>query len=258
MDVKDSAEILISLFGMVATVAAAIAALVSAKSAEVSSNSAKSQLEEMIQQRKDSVRPELFFKNEKYGLIFHKKLSIGVFYKNRELLNNNHFDTNLYLGINSIGVGHAKNIRIKWDYDLSSCIDFIKSYDKNNKYIIDYKPGAHLDFSESSSIYLEKEFESTVPIFITNEEYNIRLPYSYTRILSTIIHVLMIEHEFKDPADKLPKLKFSISYNDVLNNNTIKEFIVTPEITQLRSSTEENEIKEYELEALLQVAEISN
>ncbi|WP_342601588.1 hypothetical protein [Peribacillus sp. FSL E2-0159] len=256
MDVKESAEILIALFGMVGTVVAAIAAWLSAKSAEVSSNSAKRQLEEMIQQREDSVRPELFFNNEKYGLSFHKKMGIGVFYKNKKLLNNNHFDTNLYLRINNIGVGHAKNIQIKWDFDLSSSIDFIKLYDKDNNYIIEYKPGISLDLNESSSIYLDKEFESSLPIFIKNEDYNIPLPNSYTRILSIIIHVLMVEHNFKVAAEKLPKLKFTISYYDVLNNKTIKEFDITPEITFSTGSMEENEIKEYDLEALIQVNEI--
>ncbi|MFK4391526.1 hypothetical protein ABH916_003454 [Peribacillus frigoritolerans] len=238
---------------MISVAIAMIAGIAAWKSASASKEASKI----AEKQLKITYEPHLFIKNEKYVLRYIKGIHIGLFCNSIENLHKNEVDGNLYLSINNIGEGYAKNILIKWDFDFSSCINFIKEHQKDNQFIVNYEEGSRIDFNESSSVYLEKEFENSEPIFITNKDYNIRLPYSYTRILSIYIHVLNAKHDFNFTSESLPKLNFSITYYDVLEYPTTNEFAITPQITQKDSSTKDGEISSYELEVLLQINEIS-
>jgi uncharacterized membrane protein len=257
-DIIQLISISLSFISVLIALYAGIAAWKSASASKEASKIAEKQLEITNMQRIDSIRPYLFIKNERYVLSYHKeKYIIGLFCKDIANLDNNEVDSNLYLKINNIGEGHAKNIQIKWNFDFSSCVDFIKKHQKDNQFIVDYEEGSRIDFNESSSVYLEKEFKNSEPIFTTNKDYSIRLPYSYTRILSIYIHILNAKHDFHFPSNLLPEICFSITYNDVLKNTTNKEFRIIPNVTQKKSSTEDGEISRYELEVLLQIDEIS-
>lgn len=248
----------IQMISVIIAMIAGIAAWRSASASHKTSEITEKQLEITIKQRLDSIRPFLFIKDDNYLLRYCKEQGIGLFFKNIEDLEDNEVvDTNLYLCINNNGEGHAKNIQIKWDFDLSSCIDFIKEHQESNRFIIKYEKGNRIVFNESSTVFLEKEFDSSEPIFITNKDYSIRLPYSYTKILSIYIHILNKEHDFNFPSNLLPEMNCSITYNDVLKNATNKEFRIIPKVTVIKSSTEDDEVSSYELEVLLQVDEVS-
>ncbi|MFD1780157.1 hypothetical protein ACFSFW_15935 [Fredinandcohnia salidurans] len=247
----------IQMISVAIAMIAGIAAWKSASASKKASKIANKQLEIINKQRIDSVRPELFMKNEKYVLRYNKEMHIGLFSNGAENTRSSEVDGNLYLSINNIGEGHAKNIKIKWDFEVFLYIKFIKEHQKDNQFIVNYEEGNSISFNEGSSVYLDTEFENSEPIFITNQDYRIRLPYFYTRILSIYIHILNAKSDFNFPSESLPKLNFSITYNDVLKNLTIKRFTITPQITQKGSSTEDGEISCYELEVLLQIDEIT-
>ncbi|MGM2859644.1 hypothetical protein ACS2QN_03050 [Bacillus cereus group sp. Bce021] len=237
--------VIISLISVFIALYAAIVGRQSAKASEKSSESAKHQLIEMIKQRTDSVRPELFFKDEKYVFRLDKGMNFGKF---------NNADNQLYLNLTNIGNGHAKKIQIEWDFDkLSSSIEFIKKNQEENQYILDYKEGSHINFSESNFTFLDTDLKASGSVFITDKEYNISLPFSYTRILSIIIHLFITKQL---APDVIPSLKFSISYNDILNNNTSKQFIITPKIANMNSSQQEGEFT-YEAGVNIEINEVS-
>jgi hypothetical protein len=251
LELTDWIQIVSVLIALLASFAAWSSAIASKKS----SKNAEKQMLETYLQRVDSVRPELFLKNRLSIFFFEKNMYLGVFCENKNQLDSNQFDTSLYIEVVNVGEGHAKYIEIKWDLDLSSCITFIEEHQENNEYIIDYKIGNRIDFNESSSVYLDKEFESSEPIFITNGEYNIRLPYSYTRILSIYIHILNNKYKLNYSSDLLPGLKISISYKDILGNPYDKMFFITPRIIKSKGSSSDGKITNYELEVLMEIEE---
>jgi hypothetical protein len=151
---------LIALISVLIAMIAGIAAWKSASASKEASKIAEKQLKITNEQRLDSIRPHLFIKNEKYVLRYNKEMFLGLFSTSNSIeenLHSNEVDGNLYLSINNIGEGHAKNIQIKWDFDFSSCINFIKEHQKDNQFIVNYEEGSRIDFNESSSVYLEKE-----------------------------------------------------------------------------------------------------
>ncbi|QQU31680.1 hypothetical protein I6I41_00645 [Bacillus cereus] len=237
----------ISLISVLISLAVCIAGWRAAKASKESSEIAKKQLEEMVKQRSDSVRPELSFKDEKYVLRFEEGMISGKF---------NNMDNPLDLNVTNVGNGHAKKVKMKWDFDtLSSGIDFIKNNQEENQYILDYKEGSHITLNGSGGIYLDTDLEGFEPIFITNTNYNITLPLSYTKILSIIIHLFITKHL---STDVIPKLKLSISYYDVLNTPTpiTKEFLITPKVYIKHHSHNFGAIS-YETNVVMQIDEVS-
>lgn len=233
-------SVLISLF-------VCIAGWRAAKASKESSEIAKQQLEEMVKQKIDSVKPELSFKDEKYAFRFDTGMAFGKF---------NDMDNPLYLNVTNVGNGHAKKVKIKWDFDtLSSDVDFIKKNQTETQYILEYKEGSHIHFSDGNLTYLENDFETFEPIFITNTSYNIELPFSYTQVLSIITH-LFITHQLS--TDIIPKLKLSISCYDVLNTPTPikKEFLITPKVSIKHRSHNFGAIS-YEADVTIQIDEVS-
>ncbi|MEH7515108.1 hypothetical protein V7146_20515 [Gottfriedia acidiceleris] len=252
-------SIFLSFVSVVIALIATIASLKSAKASKIASQTAEKQLEETYNQRKDSIRPEIFINSDEYLLTYKSGKVIGQFYKSIEDLNGNIVDSNLYLNLSNIGEGHAKNIHMNWSLNLSEHVAFIMKHQENKQYIVDYQESKRLDFNESSSIYLEKELEISHPIFKRNEKYDIKIPYLYSRILSIFIHILMkMEHEKSEllGEKQLPKIKLSISYFDVLKNPFYSEYMITPIINQLDSSTQDGEISVYNVKAILEVNEL--
>lgn len=253
------ASIFLSFISVVIALFAGIASSKSANASKIAAQNAEKQLEETYNQRKDFVRPDLFINCDEYLLTYKSGKLIGQFYKNIEDLNANIVDSNLYLNFINIGEGHAKNIKMKWSMNLSEYVAFIIKYQENKEYIVGYQEFKQLDFNESSSIYLDKELESSYPIFKRNEKYYIKVPYLYSRILNIYIHILMKMQNEKSKLlreQQLPTIKLSISYFDVLKNPFYSEYMISPIIHQLDSSTSDGEISEYNMKSILEVNEL--
>ncbi len=237
----------ISLFSVLISLVVCIAGWRAAKASKDSSEIAKKQLEEMVKQRMDSVKPEWSFKDEKYVFRFDTGMKFGKF---------NDMDNVLYLNITNVGNGHAKKVKMKWDFDtLSSDVDFIKKNQTKLQYILEYTEKSYIHFSDGNYIYLDNDFKRFEPICITNTSYNILLPFAYTQVLSIIIHLFIIKEL---PTDVIPKLKLSISYYDVLNTPTptTKELLITPKVYIKNRSNHFGTIS-YEADVVMQIDEVS-
>lgn len=238
--------IILSFISILIAMYAGVASWKAAKASEKSANLAKAQLELVNQQRKDAVSPEPFIKNEWFELGYNQEMNFGRF---------NNEDNIVCLSMTNIGNGHAKKIKVEWDFDkLSSSINLIKTHQKEKQYLVDYKEGSYVVFSESDYTLLDIDFKSSIPMLPVGKDFKIRLPFSYTRALTIIIHFCHIKQL---ALDLVPNLKLSISYYDVLNNHISKEFLITPQVAPRSSSSADGEITNYKVDVLMQIDEIS-
>lgn len=237
--------IIISLFSVLIALYAALVGRQSAKASEKSANLAREQLELNNQQRKDAVRPELFFDNEKFRLRYSRGMNLGRF---------NNEDNIVNLTMTNVGNGHAKKVIFDWDFDeLSSSIELIKEKQTENQYIVGYKEGSNISFNESNITLLDFDFKNSIAMLSADENYKIHLPFSYTRILTIIIHLCYTD---EISLKLIPNLKLSLTYIDVLGNECSQKFIFTPQILPKSSAETGTEVTEYELDVFMTINEV--
>ncbi|WP_409303092.1 hypothetical protein [Peribacillus sp. SCS-155] len=245
--------------------ASAIIAIVSAGIAlytvKKSWEAANKQLKETAQQRIDTFRPELFIKYMQYHFCYDRKkvnpsVAHGVFSNILEV-NPDYKPSNLYLNIKNIGEYPAKKIQINWDFEISKCIEFIKATQNKKQYIISFQEGYQVIFRESSTTYLKEDLNCYFPYcFEQGEDTKITLPYSYTKILSILIHLYIDEKEFLN--DNIPKLKLSLTFEDVLKNQfPPKVFTIKPHFEGNSLAKADDIVISYDGKINLQIEEVS-
>ncbi|MHC2832617.1 hypothetical protein [Bacillus sp. F9_6S_D1_P_5] len=236
--------VIISLISVLIALYASIVGRQSAKASEISAESAKKQLEEMINQRKDAVKPELFLEKETFGLKYSQGMDFVRFHHGNNMMN---------FTITNTGNGNAKRIRFEWDYDeMSSSIKLIKENQKENQYILEYKEGSHVSINNFGLTLLDLDFKQEIPMLSADKNCKIHLPLSYTQILTIMIHLCNTK---KLPLEQIPNLKLSLTYADVLGNEYSQKFIFTPHLIPLSSRETRTEVTEYELHVIVAVKE---
>jgi hypothetical protein len=243
LDIKEQAEILITLFGMVATVGAAIAAMISANAAKKSADLSSKQLEEMKQQRYDMNRPDVFIASKSIYLKYNPSKGYGNFIedeKQPELI------------ISNVGQGHAKNINIRWELDISKHIQFIRTFSFGISKVHRYIDDSEL-YTENGVSFIEDDMLANTPVYLKGNEYSLKIPSSYLEILSLLMH--LFQEEQLD-SSVIPSLKLEMEFNDIYNNRNRKRFEISPRIANQTSCTSDGKLSDYKIQINLIVIEL--
>ncbi|WP_175991533.1 hypothetical protein [Bacillus sp. Marseille-Q1617] len=243
MDIKEQAELLITLFGMVATVGAAIAAMISASVAKKSTVLSSKQLEEMKQQRYDMNRPDVFIASKLIYLKYNPSTGYGNFIedeKQPELI------------ISNVGQGHAKNINIKWELDVTRHIQFISTFSFGASKVHRYIEESILN-TENGVTFIEEDLKDYTSVYLKGKEYSLKIPFSYLEILSLLLH--LFQEEQLD-SSVIPSIKLEMNFTDIYNNSNLKRFVISPRIATQTSSTSDGKLSDYKIQLNLIVNEL--
>ncbi|MGR5961113.1 hypothetical protein ACT7DM_29400 [Bacillus cereus] len=237
--------IVISLISVVIALFVGIAGWKSAKASEKSANLAREQLNLINEQRKDAVRPELFFEKESFGLSYSQEMDYGRFNTKNNILN---------LTMTNTGNGHAKRIKFEWDFEkLSSSVELIEENQTEIQYILEYKEGSHIYVNRSGYTFLDLDFEQEMPMLSADKNCEIHLPFSYMQILTIVIHLCFTK---KLSLELIPDLKLSLMYADALGNQCSQKFIFTPHVIPRSSTESSTKVFNYEIDVIMKTNEV--
>lgn len=187
-------------------------------------------LKEMKEQRKLSTKPEIALSNEKVNVFISKSCNKKCLWSTeREIFSSCDLDLNTndvkLKGFN-IGLGAAKNIHVKWKYDICKIVNLIKN-DENlevniklddNSLRIDYK-----------LIFLNNEvkFNYLLPVNIDNNYLDIDFPQPYIELCTILLYSDIKEFQNIDRKFyfmNLPELELELIYDDISKNNYVKTY----------------------------------
>ncbi|NMH68051.1 hypothetical protein HF072_04590 [Bacillus sp. RO3] len=242
LDIKEQAELLITLFGMIATVGAAIAAMITASVAKRSADLSSKQLEEMKQQRYDMNRPDIYITSQLIYLKYNPSTGYGNFIENETLPE---------LIISNVGQGHAKNINIRWELDITKHIQFIRTFSFGGSKVHKYLEESELH-TENGVTFIKDDMKTYTPVYLKGKEYSLKIPFSYLEILSLLMHLFQ---EGLLDSSVIPSLELEMDFNDVYNNRNRKRFVISPRIANQTSCTSDGRLSDYKIQINLVVNE---
>ncbi|ASF38875.1 hypothetical protein CEH05_07005 [Halobacillus halophilus] len=229
----ETAEFTVSLIAMAATTTAATAALISAIAANKNIEIAKGQLEEIANQRRDAVRPDLYIRECESKFKYNKDLG----YARTEV-------DQLLLYIENIGIGPAKMAEFKWIININKSLRAIEPFNKDNLF---YRiENNQLMFNEAGVISYSEDFSTqTIPLFPADEKKGVRFPFTYTRLLGITIQLIQ---EGKIKREEVPEILLEVSYNNIFNEKIIKKvYVINTEVVTQSLSTADNLISGYDV-----------
>lgn len=195
-------------------------------------------LNEIKKQRQSSYRPEVFIETSNFT-IHVKKINNKI----EDLIwsdaqqKNDQISSHCYnLHCHNLGLGAAKNVKIKFSFDIQSFIKKINalndSYNvlniKNNNIFSTYN-------------FIEKEFEYNIAInrqLDNNKSINFILPVSYSNKINSFMipkqysllysfYFYLISYTDKSKTDfDIPQLFIELEYQDIYNDNHKKNFAI--------------------------------
>jgi hypothetical protein len=189
---------------------------------------------EIAKQRKSTYRPDLVFgRNEFYiyGNDSTKTTDIWSPIKLTKADRGKNHNDQLPLRLFNIGMGTAKNITAKWEFDIKECINKIKELDGEKKYTIELKESDYLEVSYSHrQIFFPRmtmmdSIDYILPAHVENEPYKLRIPYLYL-VLTSIIFTLSFKKGLNSSFPSHHGLKVALNYLDIGNNEHKKEFLI--------------------------------
>jgi hypothetical protein len=242
LDSFKQAEFMIALFGMVATVGAAIAAFISARAARKSAEITEGQLSEMIQQRISQARPEILLFNSNVFLKYNTEHGYG------EFINNGIPE----LKIINVGLGHCKVVKIQWILDVEKKVLEIRNFKFGKEKIHKYIKESELH-TEHGVTFLDNDLIEYIPVLLKDKDYFTRVPFAYLELLSLSTH-LFIDNYLE--SSFIPSAKVEFEYLDVYKNKFNKSFLITPRIFNQSVSRKDGLISDYLVEIRLQLDEI--
>jgi hypothetical protein len=144
----------------------------------------------------------------------------------------------------NIGVGAAKSIDLKWDYDIMSFVHTIKVFDKGKIFsFIDPMHSRRHSFQRFSiksvgyelfinpDLDMKRFLDYSLPSNIKTAPIQIYFPQSFITLSSILIYLFAVNYKKRNINNKfpvsLPTLKLLMSYKDIANNIHTKEFDVS-------------------------------
>ena len=205
-------------------------------------------LREMRNQRRAAQKPELIIPNVSiYGYAADNEIFIASNWSNKELKNDGVVvEERPQVTIYNIGAGAAKEINIKWDFDLSGAIKSIQDYcyrnsipvvvsTQNDGLIVEHKGNkSWMNIKAYSSI----EHAYLMPAWVTSLGLKSGLPVTFLQLISILIFLDNHQRQ-KNPSDKsffplveesrfkIPPLFCELSYEDISGERYAKKFDVT-------------------------------
>jgi len=217
-------------------------------------------LREMEKQRKASQKPELIITN----------ISLHGYYKDDDdmhiisqwsniQINDN--KTDIIKGpkifIYNIGAGAAKEIKIKWDFDIQGTIKHIQDYSYHNSIPIivsTHNNFLHIETKDRKvviNVKLESnpEYAYLMPASITSQGLEVHLPWTFMELLSILVFIGKHQLDKKsndgsvvqleDSFFEFPTLHCGLSYLDIGGEKYSKKFDVTVTMFAIRTFEKE-------------------
>jgi hypothetical protein len=204
-------------------------------------------LREMGRQRKVSQKPELIVTDESicgYS-ITSDKIVVATYWSNKEIRDGK-FEIGKHpiFTIYNIGAGAAKEIKIRWNFNLQGTIKTIQDYCYRNS--IPIIVNSHDDFLQigidrndsflNSKAMSKAEYAYLIPASVTSHGLETDLPLNYLYLISILIFLRIHQAHQKDPDKAImpeaefpfdfPSLEFELSYVDIGGECYKKKFNV--------------------------------
>lgn len=211
-------------------------------------------MREMEKQRKASQKPELIVPNVSiFGYTNDNEIFIATHWSNKELKNDSYILGELpKVVIYNIGAGAAKEIKIKWDFDLKSTLQTIQDYCYKNSIpvVVDSQNGfLTIEFigNESHSnidAFANIEQPFIMPVSINSLGFEADLPLTFLNLVSILVFLkihqsnMIIgekgEFHVSKYSFEIPPLYFELHYGDIGGNRYKKKFDVKFKILMSR------------------------
>jgi hypothetical protein len=222
-------------------------------------------LREMEKQRRSSQKPELIIPNMPiFGYANNNDIFIATHWTDEEIQSNEiEFRKRPHFLIYNIGAGAAKEIKIKWGFDLLDTVKSIQDYCYRNSIpvvVSTQKDALQVEFKESKSYMsinasLNAEHAYLMPASVTSQGLESSLPFTFLELLSILIFLDMHKtHKKKsekaifpvaveESRFELPQLSCEVSYVDIGGEKYSKKFDVTFQPFVLTFPSEKAELK---------------
>ncbi|MDG4812627.1 hypothetical protein P8629_06360 [Hydrogenovibrio sp. 3SP14C1] len=204
---------------------------------------------------KASYKPELILIGSSFILENKDKFLKSDYLKEPKTDNEQAAQKIIYILLQNIGLGSAKEVQIKWSYSIKKMVLMANQLvqDSSFKYKIELKDGCLILESEnqttSTSIIWNghqiKILDFVVPSSIDKTPEKIFLPSSYTSLISVLLTLIINSHKPQENklADirNIPYITIDISYLDIGNTKHKRRFSIKPNFTTISSE----EVKGY-------------
>jgi hypothetical protein len=208
-------------------------------------------LQEMGKQRRSAQKPELIIPRVSiYGYTYAKtKFIIPRVWRDNKLENNEkHTFSSPKITIYNIGFGAAKNIKLKWKFDLENILIDIKEYCYQNSIPIvvgirdnllhgEY-PGSGFNV-RTDEVFPNVEHEYLMPVSVNSQGLESDLPFSFMQLLSILVYKIIHRLDFPAGATfekspfQIPNMSLKLTYNDISGKEYKTEFQVRCSISDI-------------------------
>lgn len=201
---------------------------------------------EMKKQRKTSLKPALYFENgvfhtywfqpKKELPIYWSKFSTSEPFNNSSILSSHNSFNNVTLECSNIGYGVAKNILLKWSFNINSFIDIFLHLNNNNHIKIS-KVGSDLMFYIDELKYLslinknilEHDINFINPISHNNDAtFPIVLPFEYINLITILLYLNQVDSNKSINPKHFPSLTLKIDFLDIDNDKYTNSYKIHP------------------------------
>lgn len=187
---------------------------------------------EMKKQRACSLMPDLIVGNKSFYLYYY----CGKYYwcdkridKSEEILGMNR--DKLFVHVNNIGSGSAKNINVQWTYNVRDLVDIVNSKNKKS-YKVQYDAPYVLSLNaneEQAAYALENELKKTYEFILSSnikcENYLIDFPMSYLQLARMIISLDILDEKEVIKLFDMFKVKLEMVFYDIEGIKYRKKYI---------------------------------
>lgn len=185
------------------------------------------------EQIESSYRPILYLTYETIEFISKIKDTLGYF-----IFLSKGTDKSPSIGINNVGLGVARELRYHFEYDYNKIIEILQLNDNEDQF--NFNESENLLQLKKDKLYLDFTPPDNIDTIINyllpkSDSYEIYLPIDYLKLYIMYGALLCKEtpalqqEEARDRhynfIDKFPKLKLFISYIDLGNNETTKNYV---------------------------------
>jgi hypothetical protein len=212
---------------------------------------------EMRRQREGSYKPTFLFKTTYLAHLIKNKANkfiVTTEEVGKDVFENHpqkmQFDEFIPIHFHNIGLGSAKSVSFKWNYDLSG---FESNFEKFSAYTVtkNDKEGFGIETIDGSNnqwvVRKHKDYsnlEFVLPVYNKQETFSIPIPALYHDLLETLLSGIPKSNNEINISLDLPKMFFEVAYLDIENNKFKENYSVSFKIRS-RLMTTQNLKPEY-------------
>ena len=150
--------------------------------------------------------------------------------------------THLALRCANVGIAHAKDVRIEWEYDILSLIALIAELDHDlGKSIFLEQPLLHFGGSSRRSVHMVDTQATARVVSIAPgpmaSATRVSVPPAYMELLCTYFGAIVeaLKRSKTAPEASPTKLELTVRYRDIGNNQHSRRFVVLPRFLSIKT-----------------------